>query len=336
MERERKELEPLYTQESIALYRIPSLSDDSTTSLLASTSETRAICNDPLLTGTRYTDALRRACAHTLRALANTNVISLTEHTSAVLHVLRGGLNFNLRDALSDAFQWSDHSSLFLSAQRVQQRATGAWLITESSYRKLELSGVRTVICGDVVATGTSLHYALGELARASHDQRNDLDTVLFFTIGGPNATTIVRDPACWQSHGVRTPRGIIVYFEGVFHMASPATPVRIKLDGTDLLRRDSILAPEFIESQYEAPSIPLERCTIYDAGSRAFHLSEYLSDVREYWEQLHHIAGQGVSYAELLRERAPSLDLDRFGEPNLREVTSRQLERIDTHMPTR
>ena len=68
-------------------------------------------------------------------------------------------------------------------------------------------------------------------------------------------------------------------------------------------------MAPEFIESQYEDPSYPLERCTIYDAGSRAFWVREYANDVLNYWKQVLDLAASGISFLEYLEQRFPELD---------------------------
>lgn len=108
--------------------------------------------------------------------------------------------------------------------------------------------------------------------------------------------------------------------------MADESTPVRIKLTGTDLLRRDCYLAPEFAESQYENPAFPLERCTIYDAGSRSFRVEEYLEDVAHYWSEVGLLAENGVTYRDLLSERTPELDPARFNAVDLGALVRKQL----------
>jgi hypothetical protein len=104
---------------------------------------------------------------------------------------------------------------------------------------------------------------------------------------------------------------------------------VSVKLPGTDLLRRDALLAPAFLESQYANPAHPLERCAVYDAGSRAFCLPEYLHDVLGYWQEVAAAAGRGVGYRELLAERCPRLDPERFGEVSLAKVAANRAEAL-------
>jgi hypothetical protein len=85
-------------------------------------------------------------------------------------------------------------------------------------------------------------------------------------------------------------------------------------------------MAPEFIESQYEDPAYPIERCIIYDAGSRAFWTREYIEDVVGYWKQNLDLAERGMSFEELVRERMPVLDASRFGSVDLAALARRQI----------
>lgn len=88
-------------------------------------------------------------------------------------------------------------------------------------------------------------------------------------------------------------------------------------------------MAPDYIESLYLQPSYALERCVIYDAGSRAFWLPDYLGDVIEYWEQVHTLARRGRSFEELLEEHAPMLDVNRFGNIKLEKIAQEQLKKL-------
>jgi len=300
-----------------------------TLEFVASTAETRAICNDPFVLGMNYTDRLRAASAKVLTQLSAAKVFKGSEQSTQVLTILRGGLNFQLREALGDAFGWSAHSSWFISAQRRLQSETSTdWEIVEDSYVKMHNQPEVDVVFGDVVATGTSLRHGL-EKIRSSLSDKMRCRSVTFFTIGAAVSGDCVEH---WRKE-VQKELGqevacSVVYFEGVFGVAHAGTPVSIKLDGTDLLRRDGWMAPEFIASQYENPAFPLERCTIYDAGSRAFHVPEYLEDVRDYWELVSKQADQGVTFSQLITERCPEIDPARFGSVELRVVVEKQLKR--------
>jgi hypothetical protein len=83
------------------------------------------------------------------------------------------------------------------------------------------------------------------------------------------------------------------------------------------------LVSPEFALSQYEDVSYPLERCTIYDAGSRSFDIPEYMHDVLDYWEQMKKLAERGFTLFEAMKERWPEAgweSFDQFSEERIRE----------------
>jgi len=303
---------------------------------VVSTPETREICNDPFVVGMNYTDRLRKASGRVLRQLRDARVFSGSEHSTQVLTILRGGLNFQLREALSDAFGWSAHSSWFISAQRrLRSPDSSEWEIVEDSYTKMHQQPEVDIVFGDIVATGTSLRHGL-EKIRGQLGKSMRCRSLMFFTIGGAVSGDYID---LWRAE-IHKALGqevscSVVYFEGVFGVAHAGSSVRIKIDGTDLLRRDGAMSPEFLASQYENPSFPLERCTIYDAGSRAFHVLEYLEDVREYWELVSEQAAEGISFSQLVEERCPEINPTRFGKVDLHEIATRQLERAGGWLQT-
>jgi hypothetical protein len=260
------------------------------------------------------------------------NLFSGSESNTSVLHILRGGLNFGLREALAQAYSWNNHNSAFISAQRARSADNEEdWVITESDYQKLSLKKSCSLVFGDVVATGTSLNFALHEVAQLARNQSSELSEILFFTIGGPRSHALVEsletESLCkFSSYSGST----VVYLEGIFAVATNDSKLSIKIDGTDLLRANSLLAPEFIESQYEDPSFPLERCTIYDAGSRAFDILEYGEDVLEYWKSCLELAKKGASFSSLLAERMPELDASKYSDIKLEELCLRQIKKAN------
>jgi len=297
---------------------------------IVSTPETRRICNDPRCLGVDYTRSLSAACSSVLKASAAR--LGLVERETVVVNILRGGLNFGLREALAEAFGWNAHATCFLSAQRAQNGDD--WRITENSYRKLRLPTSATLVIGDVVATGTSLDYALDELISFAHAHSTRLRRIVFFTFGGPRAEEVLRaaDVRCRALFSGYEGTSLF-YFEGNFVVPDRATPLSIKLPGTDLVRRGAKMAPEFVESQYDDPAYPIERCVIYDAGSRAFATDEYAADVLDYWRQTQALARSGMTYAQLLAERFPELDATRFGAVDLNELCERQIARMTPYL---
>ena len=289
---------------------------------------TRAISNDPAVAGVDYTTRLRAVCADALRALAP----DVPESDAVVVNILRGGLNFGLREALADAFGWNAHTTCFMSAQRARDaQDSEEWHITENSYKKVYFPPRASFFVGDVVATGTSLRYGLRELFNSAAEQGVDVRGLVFFTYGGPKALEILREvDADCRARFPAYARTVLIYLEGCFQVPAPDTPLHVRLTGTDLVRLGATMAPEFVESQYESPSFPLERCTIYDAGSRAFWVREYAEDVLGYWRQNLQFANHGMSFAELLAERFPGLDPDRFGPVDLKALSRAQIAKME------
>lgn len=327
-----EELQILASRPECALYEIDPMSDSGMRRFVASTPGTRQICNDPFVVGVDYTKKLQLACVDVLRTLRMLNAAFFSETNTCVLHVLRGGLNFGLREALSEAFAWNRHCAAFVSAQRARSSVNPRdWYITESHYQKIFLPHCASVILGDVVATGTSLQFALRELQAIVEKQGAEISSLLFFTIGGSCAEHIIEDIhnickkrfSCYKGASV-------VYFEGRFAVADENTPMSIKITGTDLLRREALCAHEFISSQYESPSSPLERCAIYDAGSRAFWLPEYFEDIKDYWTKTYSLAKDGMSFCDLLTERCPMLDKNQFKSINLSKLCQQQLTKVE------
>lgn len=327
-------LRSLLCSRECCLYEVSCDTAEKVQQLVFSTPETRQICNDPFLAGTAYTAALRQGCAKALSAMHTCRILDWQDFSTVVLHILRGGLNFGLREALAEALGFRHHGSAFVSAQRARKKDQPQdWIITESQYQKLTLHGVSHIVFGDVVATGTSLEHALQRLLEAARQHDFALADITFFTIGSQRSREIIAnvDNQCRQLF--KAYRGSrVVYVEGIFETATLNTPMRIKIDGTDLLRCGSLLTPEFIASQYESASYPLERCTIYDAGSRAFDLQEYFHDIYDYWLQTLKLAESGVTFGELLAERFPALEAERFAEVGLAELCRRQLDKIPVY----
>ncbi|MCP3942313.1 MAG: hypothetical protein GY710_12605 [Desulfobacteraceae bacterium] len=313
------------------LYRMKTQKNKNIEEIIATTPETRAISNNHRVMGLEYTRSLQKACTKILQRLAANNLTCFEEKQTIVFDILRGGLNFGLRGALGDAFDWNRHGCSFISAQRARQDdSPEQWHIVETEYSKVYMPKTASIVIGDVVATGTSLEHAMQALVAEAQKQGTNLRSVVFFTFGGPRAGEILgkMDAMCRK----RFPgyeKTTLVYLEGCFTVPKLETKIRIKITGTDLLRFNAVMAPEFIASQYEDPCYPIQRCTIYDAGSRAFWPPEYLEDLYDYWSKVKKLANQGVTYEALLKERYPELDPDPFGAADLGQICDDQLSWI-------
>jgi hypothetical protein len=292
--------------DALALYHIKGDYDGPIRRFVFSTRETQDIVNKPEIMGMDYTEKLESAISHLFTGFKDRHFEDIKEDQVNVFHFLRGGLNFGLRQALHRAYGWNTHRASFMSSQRARDKE-GRWYITEDSYRKITIAPGSIIFCGDVVATGITLESGLEALTKEVEKRNASIRHFTFFTIGcHKTEKTLQEYHNLWKERFSDYECMDIFYIEGKFHLADSRTPVSIKLQGTDLLRRDSILAPEFIASQEADIRYALERCTIYDAGSRAYDIEEYTEDVLEYWQEVQRLAHGGTTTEQYLKERYP------------------------------
>ena len=153
------ELIARHQSSAISLYQISG--GGKVQSFIVSTPQTRRISNDPTCAGCEYTDLLEQACCEVFKL----QPVVLTEQETVVVNILRGGLNYGLRQAIAKAYGWRNHTTCFISAQRARNAGDSeSWHITENDYEKVYFPETASLVIGDVVATGTSLRYALQEL----------------------------------------------------------------------------------------------------------------------------------------------------------------------------
>lgn len=316
--------------DQISLYTIEDQYHGNIRRFLYSTAPSRSIINDPFVLGVNYTQKLQRSIELFLKEYKKYWLFDIEEKKVNVMHFLRGGLNFYLRDALANAYDWNNHGASFLSSQRAVDEE-GRWYVKEDSYEKVTIGKGNTIFLGDVVATGVTLDHGLNSLTKFVKSRKGSIRYLVFFTIGCHKAEkTLEKYYDLWKKTFADFEGIDLVYIEGKFHLANTKTPVNIKLLGTDLLKRDSILAPELVASQNEKITYPLERCAIYDAGSRAFDIPEYVEDVIEYWKQIYKLAEKGTTLNELLKERYPEIvnQLDIDGQ-DLEEISRKHLDAL-------
>ena len=298
----------LHKSADISLYLQEDMSSENVKTFLLSTPETSKICNDPFLYGVKYTEALKKAMVKLFKSLKDSEYSIGEEESSVVFNILRGGMNFYLRDALYEAYNWNKHKSAFISSQRAYDEEEG-WYITENRYQKIPDMKEMNLILADVVATGVSLEHALKKMIDISKAHHNKIKRITFITIGGKRAHEICEriDELCrsiWSDY-ISTN---VVFIEGIFDVAGKDSDLSIALHGTDFLRTPTeLITPEFIKSQEEEISYPMERCTIYDAGSRAYDIKEYLDDIYSYWGEVKNLAENGMTLANYLKERHPN-----------------------------
>jgi hypothetical protein len=271
-----------------------------------STPESRSICNVPEIVGYEFTMLLKKGLIRVLRAPPLEPIFGkIDDKTICVMHFLRGGLNFRLRDALAEAYGYNRHYCSFMTSQRYRRRKE--WIIKQDQYRKFSIPEECTIFLGDVIATGTTISNGLKIMFDRCIEQEKRIRNFVLFTIGCDKAEGMMdRYDEFFRETFPGYGRTFIFYGEGKFSLADTVPNLTISMPGTDLLRYPALLAPEFELSQYEKLHYPMERCTIYDVGAKSFEYEHYLIDVIEYWEQLERT---GMTLMEAYRERWPEED---------------------------
>jgi len=265
---------------------------------IISTPQTRKLCNIPEVMGFEYISVLQKGMKGILR---NLPFQCFDDKSVCALHFLRGGLNFGLPFLLNRVYGFNRHFSSFITSQRYRKK--GKWSIKLDQYRKFSIPKDANIFLGDVIATGTTLENGLGILYRRCKEEKKNIRNFIVFTIGCYKAEKILEKFDRLFKKSFDYQNTYLYYLEGRFGLPEKRKDFRICLPGTDLIRYPALLSPEFELSQYERISYPLERCTIYDVGSRSFECLTHLEDVIGYWKKL---SNTGMTLYEAYKERWP------------------------------
>ncbi len=284
-----------FKDEAVSLYSIES---DNNKSVLhryvVSTSDTRNMLNFPEIVNSDFTNLMKNGMANTLKGLNNVEHLSrISSKQVNVYHILRGGLNFEMRNALHKAFGYKWHSSSYISSQRHEKN--GEFAIGDDSYRKFQMPGNATVYSADIVASGASLDNSLHFLDNFLTSEKLQIKNFVFATIGCSKAEDVLKKwDAVFKEKYPEYERTILIYIEGRFALGRKNTPLHNVLPNTDLLKNHkfgALLSPEYEFSQFEKMIIPLEACAIYDGGKKSFEPVQHIMDILEFWEKQEKIA---------------------------------------------
>ena len=114
-----EQLTSIKRDSDVSLYRVESDHSSSVEEYVFSTPETRRVCNEPEMVGLEFPRCMRKATARVLQQpplgdwLGNER-----DKDVSVMHFLRGGLNFQLREALGEAYGFNKHYCAYMTSQR--------------------------------------------------------------------------------------------------------------------------------------------------------------------------------------------------------------------------
>ena len=200
-----------------------------------------------------------------------------------IMTILRGGLNYPLEEACHNVgIRVRDMH--FVSCERIieDQVITGL----EIKYEKLRITRGRTLMIGDIIATGDTLRMCLEEVVDRFRRKGGSIRKIIFFTIGGTRAISLME----------RLNERITAYFpdfegfecffyEGIFTVYTDKGVSGINVPNIDFGWNGGVVAPEFRRYILDRPDALYEKCIIYDGGARRYEIPVHFEEVFAYWE---------------------------------------------------
>jgi hypothetical protein len=200
-----------------------------------------------------------------------------------ILTILRGGLNYPLEEAcFRNGIRVSDIH--FVSCERIIEDHIITGL--EIKYEKLRITQDRTLIIGDIIATGDTLRLCLNQVVDRFRRRGGSIRKIIFFTIGGTRAIDLMEEMAQQiRSYFPQFEGFECFFYEGVFTVYEDQGATGINVPNIDFGWKDGAVAPEFRRYILDHPYSILEKCIIYDGGARRYEIPVHFHEALEYWE---------------------------------------------------
>ena len=186
-----------------------------------------------------------------------------------ILTILRGGLNYPVEEACArNGIHVRDMH--FVSCERIIEDHIITGL--EIKYEKIRVTRGRTLVIGDIIATGDTLRLCLGQ--------------VVDRTIGGTRAIDLMEKMADDIRAVFPEFEGFECFFyEGIFTVYENPGATGINVPDIDFGWKGGIITPEFRRFVLDHPYALLEKCIIYDGGARRYEIPVHFHEALEYWE---------------------------------------------------
>ena len=200
-----------------------------------------------------------------------------------ILTILRGGLNYPLEEAcFRNGIRVGDIH--FVSCERIIENHIITGL--EIKYEKLRITQDRTLVIGDIIATGDTLRLCLDQVVDRFRRRGGSIRKIIFFTIGGTRAIDLMEEMAAKIRGYFPHFEGFECFFyEGVFTVYGDQGATGINVPNIDFGWKGGIVAPEFRRYILDHPYSLLEKCIIYDGGARRYEIPVHFHEALEYWE---------------------------------------------------
>ncbi len=200
-----------------------------------------------------------------------------------ILTILRGGLNYPLEEACyRSGIRVSDIH--FVSCERIIEDHVITGL--EIKYEKLRIAQGRTLLIGDIIATGDTLRLCLDQVVDRFRRRGGSIRRIIFFTVGGTRAIELMEK----KTEEIRSVfpefEGFECFFyEGIFTVYENQGATGINVPDIDFGWKGGVVSPEFQRYVMDHPYSLLEKCIIYDGGARRYEIPVHFHEVLEYWE---------------------------------------------------
>ena len=200
-----------------------------------------------------------------------------------ILTILRGGLNYPLEEAcFRNGIRVGDIH--FVSCERIIEDRVITGL--EIKYEKLRITRDRTLVIGDIIATGDTLRLCLDQVVDRFRRRGGSIRKIIFFTIGGTRAIDLMEKKADEIRSIFPGFEGFECFFyEGVFTVYDNQGATGINVPDIDFGWKGGVVAPEFQRYIMDHPYSLLEKCIIYDGGARRYEIPVHFHEALEYWE---------------------------------------------------
>ena len=200
-----------------------------------------------------------------------------------ILTILRGGLNYPVEEACArNGIHVRDMH--FVSCERIIEDHIITGL--EIKYEKIRVTRGRTLVIGDIIATGDTLRLCLGQVVDRFRRRGGSIRKIIFFTIGGTRAIDLMEKMADDIRAVFPEFEGFECFFyEGIFTVYENAGATGINVPDIDFGWKGGIITPEFRRFVLDHPYALLEKCIIYDGGARRYEIPVHFHEALEYWE---------------------------------------------------
>ncbi len=200
-----------------------------------------------------------------------------------IMTILRGGLNYPIEEACFRACV-RVRDMHFVSCERIIEDHVITGL--DIKYEKLRITRDRTLVIGDIIATGDTLKMCMDEVVDRFRRKGGSIRKIIFFTIGGTRAIPLMERMT--EQIGALFPdfEGFECFFyEGVFSVYRDKGMSGINVPDIDFGWNGGVISPEFRRYILARPDALFEKCIIYDGGARRYEIPVHFREVLDYWE---------------------------------------------------